>query len=293
MTAASAPSQQKLDVVTTCRSRNLPALCLAAERLRLLVPFKKLHVITARRNFRKFANALGGQVSLLDEDSLIPGLTLRLLKTVPQPLLTRYGWYFQQLLKFQFAFQDEADDHYLIWDADTVPLREMNFFDDQGRMIFTIADWHNQAYFDTYEKLLGEHPHREFSFITQHMIVRKSVLREMLGLIERRFAGPENWAWKIMRNLGGEGYKRFSEYETYGHFIKNHYPQLAIYRRLPWLHEGGTRIGLKPTAGDLDQLKEHYYFVAFEAYQTPLQRAARRLRGTIVRWLRSAKSPVL
>ena len=131
---------QPLDIVTACRLKDLHILKLAAQNLPRFVPFKKLHVLTARPNFPQFARILGPEVALIDEDTFIPGLTLAQLRALAEPGFPQgAGWYFQQFLKFGFAFQVTGDDLYLIWDADTVPLRPMEFFDDQGRMLFTTA----------------------------------------------------------------------------------------------------------------------------------------------------------
>jgi hypothetical protein len=258
--------RQPLDVFTSCHQKDLPILCLAARHLPKCVPFKKLHVATARQNFPHFANLLGADVALIDENEFISDVTLARLKEVPEPGFPRgAGWYFQQFLKYQFAFHDKGDDYYLIWDSDTVPLRPMEFFDGQGRMIFTRAKEHHLPYYITYKNLLGHDPRPEFSFIAQHMIAQKSLLREMLLAIEKNIPGPENWAWKIMRGLGGEGTNRFSEYEMFGHYVKNRHPEAAVFRDLPWLREGTRRVFSAPTEDDLKKLGERYDFVAFEA----------------------------
>jgi hypothetical protein len=271
-----------LDVVTTCRLKDLGILILATRNLRRFVNLKQLHVVTARRHFRHFEKALGKGIELIDEDTMIPGLTLRSLDVIPQPPFARgMGWYFQQLLKIQFAFHQPEDDYYLIWDADTVPLRKMEFFDPQGRMLFTTAAENNRAYFETYEKLLGSPANREFSFISQHMIVQKSVMREMLHRIEAHCPGDENWAWKIMKNLSGNGYKCFSEYETYGHYVKNFHPELAAFRQIPWMRDGTRLVGRKPSPGDLDRLAEDYYYASFEHFQGWWREKARAIREKI------------
>ena len=121
--------------------RDLNVLDLAYEKIRRFIPLKQLHMITARRDFDSFALALGPEVVLPDEDLMIDGVTLQSLKTIP---LARFsqgpGWYFQQLLKYQFAFHEPEDDYFLIWDADTIPLRKLEFFDGQGRMLLTKAE---------------------------------------------------------------------------------------------------------------------------------------------------------
>jgi len=274
--------QQPLDVVTTCHLKDLPILRRVARYLPRYVPFKKLHVVTARQNFPRFANALGTDVALIDEDTFIPNLTLARLRKLPEAGFPQgAGWYFQQFLKFGFAFQETQDDHYLIWDADTVPVRPMTFFDESGRLLFTKAGEHHRPYFETYEKLLRHNPNREFSFISQHIIVRKSLLREMLQTIEQNFPGPENWAWKIMGNLAGEGTNRFSEYEMFGHYVKNRHPEAAVFRDLPWLREGSRGL-FGPTHGKLARLGRDYDFVAFEASRGILRRSVRQVRA----WLK-------
>jgi hypothetical protein len=273
---------QPLDVVTACRLKDLHILKLAARNLPQMVPFKKLHVLTARRNFPAFAKVLGPDVTLIDEDAFVPGLTLARLRTLAEPGFPQgAGWYFQQFLKFGFAFQTTSDDHYLIWDADTVPLRPLEFFDGEGRMLFTTATEHHKPYFETYQNLFRHDPRRDFSFISQHIIVRKSILREMLHTIETNFPGPENWAWKIMRHLAGRGTNRFSEYETLGHYVKNIHPATAIFRQLPWLREGSVQVSTHPSATHLARLANDYAFVSFEANHGILRRAAARLK----KWL--------
>ena len=268
-----------LDIVTACRSADLPTFRLTLAGLRRFVPFKKCYVITLRANFGKFRRALGADVELLDQDTLIPGMTLAQLREVPLAGFPgAAGWYFQQLLKFAFCFQKPEDDYFLIWDADTVPLRPLEFFDESGRMLFTMSEEQHSPYFETYRRLLRQEPNFEFSFISQHMIVQKSILQEMLAKIEANLPGHDSWAWKIVKNLEGTSTNLFSEYETLGHYVKNNHPSRAAYRKLNWLREGSLRIRGRPSQADLENLGRTYDFVAFESGQMPLRRFVRRVR---------------
>jgi len=272
-------SQQPLDVVTACRSADFRILQLGLEGLRRFVPFRKLYVITAPRNIPRFRRGFGEGVEILNEDEMIPGMTLQALRTLFLPGFPHgAGWYFQQLLKFAFGFRETETDYYLIWDADTVPLRPLQFFDSSGRMLFTTANEMHEPYFDNYRRLLGEGANREFSFIAQHIIVQKSILRELLQRIERNCSGPDGWAWTIMRNLQGSSTNLFSEYETLGHYVKNHYPTRAVYRHLSWLREGGLKTFGRPTSRTLNELAETYDFVAFESGHHVLRRFVRGAR---------------
>lgn len=281
-----------LDVVTTCLRRDLPKLKRASTNLRRFVPMKQLHVITRRDDFDAFRETLGADVALLDENEMIPGVTLAALKVIPLAKLSQgHGWYFQQLLKYQFAFRQTEDDYYLIWDADTVPLRPMEFFDAEGRMLITKAREFHAPYFQTYEKILGRPAQREFSFIAQHLLVQKSILRAMLEEIENRFSGNETWPWKIMRNLAGEGSNRFSEFETYGHYMKEKYPERVVFRDLPWLRHGATECGFHPTAADLARLGETYFFASFEESERLHRRQGRKIREWLRRMAKKFRAP--
>ena len=276
-----------LDVVTACRAADLPVLGLAFTALKKQVPLRRLHVITAPGNFAKYRRILGAEPELIDEDSFLPGMTLAEVSRLALPGFPHgAGWYFQQLLKLQFCYVRTEEEYYLIWDADTVALRPLEFFDKSGTMLLTIADEEHPPYFDNYRKLLGEEPRRECSFIAQHMVVRKAIVREMLGRIESHLPGNESWAWKIMRHLEGTHANLFSEYELVGHYTKNHYPQEVQFRRLPWLREGTQTIGGIPSAKQLEALGREYAFAAFEAKHRPLRKWVRRFRS----WFRPFRS---
>lgn len=269
-----------LDIVTACRRADFPILRKTLAGLQNFLPFRQLYVITAGAHVPKLRRMLSSRVQLIAEDELIPHMTLSSLRDLPLPGFPKgAGWYFQQLLKYAFCFQNQEDDYYLIWDADTVPLRSMHFFDQSGRMLFTTADEKKACYFDNYRLLLREDPAHAFSFISQHMIVQKSILREMLARIESNFAGDESWGWKIMRNLQGTGTNLFSEYETLGHYVKVHYPERAAFRHLRWLREGALKSKGLPSDRQLQQLATKYYFAAFESRQRPLRRAVRFIKN--------------
>jgi hypothetical protein len=271
-----------LDVVTAARGADLRILQLAVAGLRRFVRMKRLYVITAPANFGRFRRALGPEVELLDEDSMTPEVTLDRLRSFALPGLPQgAGWYLQQFDKLAFSFRPSSDDYYLIWDSDTIPLRPLEFFDAEGKMCFTISGEEHPPYFETYRKLLREEPHREFSFISQHMIVQKSIVREMLAKIEANVSGDDSWAWKIMRQLEGTHPNLFSEYETLGHYLKANYPERATYRRLPWSREAALETKGVPSAADLARLTEKYFYATFESGQMPLRKFLKDLRSFV------------
>jgi hypothetical protein len=274
-------ARRPLVVLAPCRARDLPVLEIVARWLPQTIPLKEFVVVSPNAECARIQRQLGNQARVLPENDFVSGVTLAELQQLPLSGFPRAaGWYFQQLIKLQFAFADTDDDYYLIWDADTVPLRPMRFFDESGRMLLTRAKEQHAAYFETYRRLLGEEPNREFSFIAQHMLVQKSAAREMLGRIEAHVPGEGNWAWKIMRSLPAQGHNLFSEYEMYGHYVKNHHPERVRFVDRPWrrtmTHDTGCPV---PREAELRALAAEFDFAAFERASVWWRRWARRLRG--------------
>lgn len=256
-----------LPIVSACRARDLPVLEIAARKLPEMVPCRRLYVVAPDDDCRQIQRRLGREVCVIAENDFIPGMTLEKLRSLKASGFPKMaGWYFQQFLKLQFAFVEPDEDFYLIWDADTIPLQPMRFFDSAGRMLLTQAVEYHVPYFETYRRLFGTEPNREFSFIAQHMLVQKSVAREMLAAIERQIQGTEGWAWKIMSVLPtDQGVHTFSEYETYGHYIKNHHPDRVQWINRQWLREPAYHsVQSVPSAKELGALAEKYEYVAFE-----------------------------
>jgi hypothetical protein len=282
--AAASLADRPLEVFSTCRARDLPVLEMAARRLPRMIPFLRLNVVAPDADCARMERRLGGAVRVIPEEGFIPGMTLRRLRQLQAPGFPGMaGWYFQQFLKLQCAFVDPEDDYYLIWDADTVPLRPMRLFNGGDRMLLTMADEDHKPYFETYRRLFAEDPRREFSFIAQHMIVQKSVAREMLAEVERNIPGGESWAWKIMAALPADlGPHVFSEYETYGHFIKNRHPERVQFIRRAWLREPTFQHGRPaPTEQELRDLAKNYDYAAFERVSPAWRRLAKWLRNRL------------
>jgi hypothetical protein len=273
-----------MQIVSACIARDLPVYRITCESIRRHVPDAEVHVITRKEDFRSFRDACGSGIVLWDEGSLLPGMSLRQLREMPLPFFPKgAGWYYQQFLKFAFVNVSNSDSHYLIWDADTVLLRPIRFFDEDGRAIYTKAAEHHRPYFQTFGQLFGVPAQRDFSFISQHQIIDKSILRQMLGEIEARHPHASDWTWAVMENLRGEGSNLFSEFETYGHYAKWKHPETMAFRDLKWTRNGERLAGYPPDPSMMDRLAEDFSFASFENFFTLRKRVMRGIRKLIGR----------
>ena len=186
-------------------------------------------------------------VKVLDEDGLLENLSFDCVKNTlvnHGAPAKRTGWFLQQFIKLGFALSEYCDtDYYLSWDADTLPLRNIEFFTSDGKPIFTKKKEHNQAYFDTLSKILELGEYADFSYIAEHMMFNKNVMKEMLGDIEKSPIDGDSWYEKIINATNPEDVNSFSEFETYGNFCLNHYPNMYATQVLNTFRKAGYIAG--------------------------------------------------
>jgi len=162
--------------------------------------------------------------------------------------VSRSMWYYQQFLKVAAAFIDYISDNYLIWDADSVCLRELSFFDSQGKIKMAYTSEYHHPYFRTIYNVLSVGKVVSASFISEHMLIKKAYMKEMVKDIS---ASQVTMPWPkiILENISnvdliGSG---FSEYETYGTYLASKYPDSFVMRKLFTLRTGSKLLGHNPT----------------------------------------------
>lgn len=262
-------NKKSYDVIVPMTEANLPVFRINVEWMKKNLSWKKIVVIGAG-TLESACRELG--VDFLDEDNLFEGMTLGNIRDYLKKRIgedRRAGWYFQQFLKYAYCYCCK-DEYYIVWDADTVPLRHIAHILD-GQPVFTKKEEMEPAYFETLERLFGGRVKREgdFSFICENMIFHVEILKEMLRQIIEQpgFEGETFWE-KILNavsdeNLPGSG---FSEFETYGNFVMLYYPKLYRLRTLKGMRKGAEYFGLTPSAAQLKWAAGSFDTIAFETW---------------------------
>lgn len=179
----------------------------------------RIYVITSEKSI----NCSG--VEIIDENKLFNGnLTLQIVEAKLAErfpaMVKKAGWFYQQFIKIGCSYAiPDISDYYLIVDSDVVFLKKTCFF-NRDRMLITRGREFHKPYFNLYEQLLGEKAECRISFVAHHMLISKSMMAELLRKIEAKF--NTKWYDAILDNLNDD--RHFSEYETYGHYVQNHYP---------------------------------------------------------------------
>lgn len=210
-------------------------------------------------------------IIFIDEDNLIEGLDLKSIKQIICKITrtnNRSGWYYQQFLKMAYAYVCESE-YYIVWDADTIPLNPINFFDKDGRYFFTMKKEYHKPYFDTIEKIFSGRirKYNDQSFIAEHMIIDKKIMLEMIKDIEINSSlNGTKFFEKILyaippNEIQASGY---SEFETYGNYVMYQYSEKYTMRQLRTLREGVKFLGETPTTDQLVWASKDYDIVSIE-----------------------------
>ena len=213
---------------------------------------------------------------VLDENSLIDGLDINKIKGLFEKLnrvKMGAGWYYQQFLKMAFSLSSYCDtDYYLSWDSDTIPLRKIDFFNEDGKPYFTMKTEYHKTYFVAIKKLLGITTTNNRSYISENMLFNKDIMEELISRIQSndQLKG-DSWYEKIIYALEPETVSPmgFSEFETYGNYCFNYHPLVYEERMLPSFRKGGLIQGRFVTERILKQLSFDQATASFEIYDRP------------------------
>lgn len=236
---------------------------------------KHIYIITHISNFSLLED-ISNNVTLLDEDNLVDGLNFAAVrKTLKAHLgINLTGWYFQQFLKMGFAITDYAKEEYLVWDADTVPLNHLDFKDNAMHYLFMPKTEHHKPYFNTIDKLFNAPKKADYSFISEHMIFNVKIMRELivkLGQVKIKDY-PENSLWfeKCIYAIQPGVLQGFSEFETYGTYCLNLYPDIFRLRTFRTFRRGGLIFGMMASVKEINSLKDDLDTCSFELYDYPI-----------------------
>ena len=241
----------KVDVVVPYHLKDSDVLHWTVWGIRNFIDVADIIVVTSQ-SARPKVEDLG--VTFLDENTIVDEISTEMRSS------WRWGWYFQQVLKFAMACHVETQ-YYLVVDADTVFLRPVSFFDNAQRPLYATSNEYNRPYFDVFESFLGFRPNREYSFIANHMVFKRQIVMELMNCLD----ADEPWHNRILALTEPQppwnSLSQFSEYETYGHFIKERHPEELQLRPLSW-----DTTGIEPTSWLLALLGRYFDFFSFHDY---------------------------
>lgn len=235
---------------------------------------RKIFLITNPRffNFFKSIQKKYVEVTLINESQLIDGVDITVTRRLVNAHFIngmRAGWYFQQFLKMGFALSQYAKDYYLVWDADTIPTSDLNFFSESGSVLMAQKEEYHTPYFETMSRLIGLGKSVDFSFIAEHMMFNVTYMQELIEKISSSSISGSNWCEKIINATNPNTGLAFSEFETYGTFIHTYHPQSVEYRHLHTMRHAGRLFGRLIKDYEIKEFEGVTHTISLEAGDFP------------------------
>lgn len=265
----------RFDVIVPLLNVDIPTFSKYISYIKTNLPCKRIVVIgsSAIKD-----DVIKLNVSYINEDEVFPDLTIANVRKIKENISgtsQRAGWYFQQFVKMAYSMICE-DDYYLIWDGDTIPIRQIDFFDDNNHPYLGFRQYEkmDECYTATQLSILPNSELRKTekkSFIAEHLLVNVSIMRALINAItEKCEARKENFFENIMYsiprnqiNLSG-----FSEFECYASYVLNKYNGTYILR--PWrnLRNGKVYLGNYAKDKDFQWVSECFDVITFEDFDS-------------------------
>ena len=211
------------------------------------------------------------RISFIPETDVVDFATVEslILKKGGVKASKRAGWYVQQFIKLAYS-RITNDDYYLLWDSDTVPVKNILLFNEDGVPYLDYKTEYHQPYFDTIAKLLpGFHKEFNGSFISEHMLVETSVMQDLLLKIESNNSiEGSSFVEKIINAVDAENLSKsgFSEFESFGTYVYKKHRERYIIREWHSMRSGAFFFdGSKSLSKDtLNWLAQNYDAISFE-----------------------------
>ena len=277
-------------VISVCELKDIAAWRIASRQIARQIAAREYHLICPDAQLAEFQRASHPAWVILGESGFRANCQLDLIRArVAGRNADRVHWLFQQFIKINAVCDGGLDDGdlVLIWDADTVPLRPLEFVDaGSGKVCYYHGTEHHRPYFETLERLLGFGKMSGESFIAQCLPVRVRWVRELVREIQHRFGTP--YVEAVLGLLPGHSGSEFSEYETIGSWVLRHHRDEVMFRSANRWLRGGLRLlgpdpsGIRATLV-MRLLAIRYDFVAVENWHRPV--TWRRIAGALAQRL--------
>lgn len=240
-----------------------------SENLLSFVPSSNYAVIVPDSDLILFKSVSDKKFEVIPESVYLGNLSQILNENLPLSSKSRIGWYLQQFIKLAVLKEARNSENFLIWDSDTIPLKEINFFRSSGEVEFYSSTEEHHPYFKFTQKLLGLDKIAPFSFIAQCFPCKGYWSNDFFKFIEEKF--ENNYINSIIRLINFEEQSGFSEYETLGTFFYSRFLDNIIVKSNKWIRNGTGLIGSPYYINKqpYNQLLNEYEHITFESWEVP------------------------
>jgi len=227
------PDKKEIDVVIPVTNKDLHILPLCLEGVRNCIsnPVRDIYIVA--KNTDEIVEFCANHGTKFVDETKVLGFGPEELNIVTKDNVNRSGWLFQQLLKLSGSIG--TCENYLCIDADHVLIRKHTFVDSFGTPVFYMSYEQHEPYYRNIRNLLPNVPLTDLSYVAHKMIFNRKKVMELHETIQKN-NNVEGTLWweKIVNSLDLNTHSGFSEFETYGNFVKEKLHRPWLQKRLPY-----------------------------------------------------------
>lgn len=176
--------KKTLNICQVSLNSNIPLIIENYKNFKKIYKKIKVHVICPQEQLSEFQYKLNFEdVEIINEDKIIAFNEFnKIFKNLSASVdyqdqfEKRLSWYYQQILKISFAinFIKKNNENLVIWDADTIILKEIRFFDKDHSLHYGNLFEYHKAYYSTNEGIFGNLPKYFISFLNQFIAISEN-----------------------------------------------------------------------------------------------------------------------
>jgi len=170
-------TQNTINLCQVSLKRDLPIILKNYLSFKKFYEKIKIYIICPSKDLAYFKEKLSyDEFKIISEDTIISFKEFELIFIKESENISyqpefrkRLSWYYQQILKISFIinFVNDKKQNIIIWDADTVLLKKMDFYSENKSINYgTFNEFHKQ-YYTTNQKILNTIPKYFISFLNQ------------------------------------------------------------------------------------------------------------------------------
>ncbi len=257
-------------VISVCSAKDRGTWAIASQRIVKCIQAREYILLVPDSEVELFERISPDLYQVIPESNYIGNLKSDIQKILPLENHDRIGWYLQQFIKIAAAkdisIGGNVNDVVLIWDADTIPLKQLDFISESGKVIYYQGAELHPPYFDFIKKAFGLERENKFSFIAQCFPAKISWIQEFCEQLES--STGLDWMQAILFYLDPSQRAGFSEYESLGTFIWSRHRSDVESSPYLWERNGQKLLGKPNQLDELEWLgmSEAYDYISFEAW---------------------------
>jgi hypothetical protein len=226
--------KSKTTLISVCHPKHIKIWEITSKHILKYIKADNYIVVVPDKNINDFNSYTHPKFEIISENNLLINFNLDKLRLKIDK--NRISWYKQQFIKLELLFRLKSNEKAILWDADTIPFKNLEFFSEDGSLIFYPSHEFHSPYFIAINKLLGMNKIIKESFISQCFPITYEISSNFFRHIES--FNTTSWYDAVIECIGINETSGFSEFESIGTFITHNYFDLISWHNSSWSRLG-------------------------------------------------------